>query len=189
MDLEIHRLTPERLSDFLDFFDNRAFEDNPAWSGCYCVFYHHDGEEADWARRSKEDNRSFAENLVRTGALTGFLAYNDGVPVGWCNVNDKRRFFLAKNRAEAPSPDDDDVAAIVCFVIYHLNRRRGISAALLEHVIAHYRDSGIRRLEAYPLNEGVEGIHYHGPLSLYLRHGFSVHRKLKDYSVVKRDMR
>jgi hypothetical protein len=35
-------ITPERLADHLESFDNRAFTDNPRWSGCYCYYPLHD---------------------------------------------------------------------------------------------------------------------------------------------------
>lgn len=187
-DLEIHRLTPERAADFFAFFDRRAFEDNPDWDGCYCVFYHHDGSESEWVERTKEENREFAVQLIEEGVLSGFLAYRDGEPVGWCNVNEKRRFSLDKNRPRVASSEDDEVVAIVCFMVYHRNRRQGVSSALLEKVVKTYRAGGGNRIiEAYPLNEGVRGIHYHGPLGMYLKHGFRVHKKLETYSVVRLD--
>lgn len=38
--LEIRPLGPERLDDFLRFFDRDAFMDNPFWANCYCMEPH-----------------------------------------------------------------------------------------------------------------------------------------------------
>lgn len=32
MDIEIEKLTPDLIEDFLYFFDNTAFADNPHWA-------------------------------------------------------------------------------------------------------------------------------------------------------------
>ncbi|MBL7137832.1 MAG: hypothetical protein ISS17_03550 [Bacteroidales bacterium] len=33
----IRPLNPDLIFDWLDFFDNRAFTDNPFWKSCYCT--------------------------------------------------------------------------------------------------------------------------------------------------------
>ena len=40
MELDIRPLTPDLLVDYLDFFDNVAFADHPAWGQCYCLAFH-----------------------------------------------------------------------------------------------------------------------------------------------------
>ena len=45
MNIAIKALSLDLIDDFLYFFDEIAFTDNPEWSGCYCVFYHHNGDE------------------------------------------------------------------------------------------------------------------------------------------------
>ena len=44
MSVIIKSLGPELTDDFLYFFDNLAFSDNPEWAGCYCHFYHFKGK-------------------------------------------------------------------------------------------------------------------------------------------------
>ena len=57
--MDIHRLTPERLNDFLDFFDTRAFTDNRDWSGCYSFFPYYDpATDGDWSERTAAENRA-----------------------------------------------------------------------------------------------------------------------------------
>ncbi len=36
----VEKLKKEHLEKWLDFFDNRAFKDNPYWKSCYCTFFH-----------------------------------------------------------------------------------------------------------------------------------------------------
>ena len=90
MNVQIKRLTPKLAQDFLDFFDNVAFSDNPDWAECYCCFYYFGDEEL--RERTGAMNRSYAEKAIGRGQMSGFLAYIDGEPVGWVNANDKGAF-------------------------------------------------------------------------------------------------
>ncbi len=190
MDIEIKRLSPELLDDYLYFFDRVAFSDNREWEGCYCVFFHHHGSERDWYSRSKEDNRETAARLITEGRLRGFLAYHGGAPVAWCNANDKAAYSFEKNRADAPGAFDDETASIVCFLVSPACRMQGISGRLLDSVIEYYRASGKKYLEAYPAKNasGPSG-NYHGPLSLFLKKGFATDRESETYHVVTLDLR
>jgi hypothetical protein len=38
MDIEIKKLSPALLQDYLSFFDQVAFTDNEEWAGSYCVW-------------------------------------------------------------------------------------------------------------------------------------------------------
>ena len=40
MAIAIQPLTKDLLPDWLDFFDNIAFADNPEWADCYCYICH-----------------------------------------------------------------------------------------------------------------------------------------------------
>src|SRR5689334_10139827 len=108
--LEIHRLTPKRLPDFLAFFDNDAFADNPAWHGCYCVYYH--ASDADWsfggpasdeaARQARvQRHRDVACGLIESSGMQGFLAYTGGRVAGWCNAAPRESYHNAREYANA----------------------------------------------------------------------------------------
>ena len=186
MNILIRKMSRDTLGDFLSFFDETAFADNPEWRHCYCVFFHHAGDAGEWNSRSGEQNRGLAIELIASGVLSGFLAYDGSVPVGWCNANDKQSYSFDKNRKEVYTEEDGDIVSIVCFVISHLYRRRGVSTALLKDVIDWYAQSGKRYLEAYPVKTGRgDSENYHGPLSLYLKNGFHVEKEHDGYSVVR----
>lgn len=160
--MEIHPLTPGRAPDFFEFFDHRAFTDNPDWKGCYCTFFHR--PEAGFQRTRREQ----AQVMIASGALQGCLAYDDeGRVLGWCNAN--RKSAYAKLAAH-----ETDVLAVVCFVIDPKHRRRGIARALLARVVEEARQKGFRAVEAYPSARArTEGGHYHGPLALGEALGFT----------------
>jgi len=55
MDISIKALSADLLKDFLFFFDNMVFIENPDWSGCYCFSFHFIGTNDQWNR---DENRS-----------------------------------------------------------------------------------------------------------------------------------
>src|SRR3712207_716032 len=83
---EVRPLTPERLADFLAYFDQDAFMDNPEWSSCYCFYYHFSGSSQEWNARAAAENRADKSALIERGEARGYLAYADGKPVGWCHA-------------------------------------------------------------------------------------------------------
>src|SRR5436190_23778229 len=70
-------LAPERVGDFLHFFDHErgpAFADNPEWAKCYCHFYEVP-RAIDWPSLSATDNRVAMRARIEVGEMEGFLAY------------------------------------------------------------------------------------------------------------------
>ena len=37
-------------------------------------------------------SREIAEQQIKTGVLQGYLAYVDGISIGWCNANDRANY-------------------------------------------------------------------------------------------------
>ena len=189
MHVEVFPLDGSRLRDYLHFFDRVAFSDNPEWAGCYCLFYH--VPPGAWEKRTGAQNREGAAALVRDGGLSGFLAYEGGKPVGWCNANRKGNYALLAGSRELWDPQEDGsrTLAVVCFVIAPELRRRGIARSLLEAACASARAQGLDRLEAYPRKQArTAAQHYHGPLELFRGQGFEVHRELADFWIVRRSL-
>src|SRR5689334_7723428 len=59
VNVAVKPLLPERVDDFLAFFDHEngpAFADNPEWAKCYCQFYR-TPKPIDWNARPGEINR------------------------------------------------------------------------------------------------------------------------------------
>src|SRR5437762_6364828 len=97
--LEIRALGPERLDDFLGYYDRDAFADNPWWAGCYCNFYEsltHPAENPDPSTPAfapfRGHNRAEKADRIRAGKAHGFLAYRDGKVVGWLNAQPKEAY-------------------------------------------------------------------------------------------------
>jgi GNAT superfamily N-acetyltransferase len=198
MNIEVRRLTPASLADFLRFFDADAFDDNPEWAGCYCVYYH--ASDADWSfgapgsgadvRRARtQRHREVASDLIGRDEMRGFLAYVDGAVAGWCNANARESYQNAREYAAARDVTPR-VGAVMCFVVAHKFRRTGVASALLDAVCQAFAAAGFEHLEAYPsLDPGgptKDGGLYHGPMDLYVKAGFERVRDFDEFAVMRK---
>lgn len=179
MNIEIKRLTPELAADYFDFFENRAFTDDSPYR-CYCQVYQMTKEQ-EKAAYDKVDNsdigsvsRKVAERQIESGILRGYLAFNDSVAIGWCNVNDKVNFPIESCTGERfYAPAEKREKAVVCFEIAPEYRRKGVAFALLQQVIADAKAEGYIAIEGFPV---VRDERYEwdnpGPVRLYEKSGF-----------------
>ena len=92
MEITVKPISEELIDDFLYYFDEVGFADNPEWSVCYCHYYHYNGNNKKWGKRTGEQNRNASIELIKSGKMQGFLAYSNGKPIGWCNVNSRENF-------------------------------------------------------------------------------------------------
>jgi GNAT superfamily N-acetyltransferase len=177
-DIDIQPLTPERLADFLDFFEHRAFADNPKWLSCYCHFPHADHARIVWKERSAAENRAATCARIEDRTMNGWLAYSQGQSIGWCNAG-PRRFI--EGLFDEPEPLADRIGSIACFVIAPSFRGRGVATALLNAACEGLRERGFEWAEAYPRADAANAAeHHHGPLAMYTAAGFAVVKKEAD---------
>jgi GNAT superfamily N-acetyltransferase len=189
MEITVHPLDPGRLEDYLAFFDREAFSDNPEWADCYCLFYH--VPDPDWESRTGARNREDAAALIRAGGLRGWLAYDAGRPIGWCNANAKERFarLAAESAQWGEARPGERVLSVVCFVVAPAYRRKGVARLLLQEACAGAARAGYRWAEGYPRKvERNAAQAYHGPLALYRSEGFTELRELEQSWIVRRDL-
>jgi GNAT superfamily N-acetyltransferase len=187
-EISIKALEPALLADYLDFFDRRAFADNPDWSACYCRCFQA-SSPAEWERLGAAENRAAAIKGIGSGATKGYLAYADGRAVGWCASDAKASYPMLANFPGAAGPGDARAAAIVCLIIEKNYRRMGIARALVEAAIDGARKAGFLAFEAYPRKpkEGEpmsDAEAYSGPLALYEALGFKKSREAGDRVVM-----
>ena len=132
MDIEIRPLNEALKEDYLSFFDNMTFEENPDRLKCYCCDYHFLGEVETCTR---EISRPFVANLIDENKLTGYLAFENDRPIGWCNVNNRSNYQRLLRDYDYVDDPDSKVRSIVCFLIHPDYRRQGIAQRLLEEII------------------------------------------------------
>jgi ribosomal protein S18 acetylase RimI-like enzyme len=174
--VQIVPLTPDRLDDWLAFFDGPAFSDHPEWATCYCRIHHLDGGgDAAWeaACANPGENRTAMIGRIRAGQIDGLLAFRDGRPIGWVQFGPTARFRMPHGRLE---PAEDGVASIVCFVVAPGHRRTGVARALLRGAVEELARRGFRAVDARPRSEQQESAaeEFMGPLPLFLAEGFEV---------------
>ncbi len=194
--LVVKELTPSLRDDFLLFFDHVAFADNPDWGDCYCTMYYRPPEEGlapgqskeDWMANSAAENRRLASNSVAEAKVHGFLAYDNGKPVAWCNAGPRRNYPALSQFPFSPGYGDDErVGSIVCFVIACTHRNQGIASRLLDTACEKFSQDGLRFAEAYPVKNAESAAdNFQGPLSMYLKAGFTKHRDTDWYMVVRK---
>ena len=188
--LEIKILTPELVDDYICFFsDTNSYADDE-WSYCYCLHYLLDNA---WYKENAEiidtlDSAKMAHEYVASGRIKGYLAYQDGTPVGWCAANEKRNYPRLIERKDLWAENDPDrPLSIVCFAVSRPCRRQGIASALLDFCILDAKSRGFAAIEAYPQIGGQsECCKYHGFVSMYEQRGFEKVRTLDDWIVMRK---
>lgn len=186
MAIEIRALTPDLLPQFLTFFDCDAFADNPKWQYCYCNFLHHPPEQGPFNKTAPEANRAAVSDRICARAMHGWMAFDAGRIVGWCQAAPRQSILLLRDE-----PDPDNAAAhtgsIVCFVIEKAHRRKGLARRLLEAACEGFRAQGLKFAEAYPRKSAEgEGQNHFGPLAMYLAAGFAEFRNDDDTIIVRK---
>ena len=100
MEIQTRALTPDLEEAYFDLFDHRAFSDGSPYYPCYCNAFNmsaaeienmrkrslfHGGGTEGWRRSMRET----ASQMVKEGKIRGYLAFDKGIAVGWCNANDR----------------------------------------------------------------------------------------------------
>jgi len=193
--ITIKPLTPELSADYFDFFENRAFTDGSPYR-CYCQMYQmtqeqvravlDDAEERDPGRVS----RKVAERQIDSGMLRGYLAFVDGVSIGWCNANDKANFPIeSSDGARFHAPAEKREKAVVCFEIAPGFRGQGIATALLRQVVADAETEGYTAVEGFPVVRGERYEWDHaGPIRLYEKAGFVKVAERDGFVVMRKEL-
>ncbi len=180
---EIKKLSPELANDYINFFENSAFCDGSEYAGCYCTWYHwNDNYENQLNLCSEEKKQSFKKDLayhwILQGKLNGFLAYYNGSPIGWCNVDDKQHYDRLNMDHNSDtwlnSNDEDKILSIVCLIVSPHMRGKGVATALLKEVCFYAEQSIYQYIEAYPTDGAFLTTNYHGQYSTYEKLGFEL---------------
>ena len=171
--VEVHEATADRWADVVAVFEG------PGDPGrCWCQWFFR-GAHAD--REHATANREALCAQVTNGPPPGVLGYLDGVPSGWAAVAPRPGYTRLTNGRllrESDGLDDPAVWSVTCFVVRRPARGHGLATALLAGAVDLARRGGAGEVEGYPVDLGVQGRTssaelYHGPLSVFLRAGFT----------------
>jgi ribosomal protein S18 acetylase RimI-like enzyme len=175
--MTIKRLNLESLDDFLGYFDHRAFLDDPNWDGCYCQFYLNTPQENESS--NKESNRASACSRIETGAMDGYLAYENDKVVGWCAAGSSLMYPGLPGAEER-------VARILCFNVDPDLRGQGISGQMLDLILDDLQTRGFEAVEAGPNQDSYSNKSYRGSREMFRKRGFEQVTELGDGFVLVR---
>lgn len=179
MNITIKPLTPELSDDYFDFFENRAFTDDSPFR-CYCQMHQmtKQQEKAAYESADRSDmgriSRQVSATQIDSGVLRGYLAFVDGMAIGWCNANDRASFPTEScTGARFHAPVENKEKALICFEIAPEYRKKGVATALLQRVIDDAIAEGYLAVAAFPV---VRDERYEwdcrGPAHMYEKFGF-----------------
>ncbi len=163
-------LTIDRWSDF-----ERLFGPRGACGGCWCMYWRQSRRQ--FAEQHGEGNRLAMKKLVEAGVNPGLMAYEDGVPVGWCSIAPRVDFPTLANSRILKPVDGQPVWSVVCFFIARGQRRKGLTVQLLKAAVDFAAARGARIVEGYPVepknSQAPDVFVYTGLASAFRQAGFS----------------
>ena len=198
MNLITKPLTLDLNKAYLEFFDNRAFSDNNPMGPCYCNAAIMSSEELDKMVNEFGDDckgtlRRYAVEQLAEGKIFGYLAFDDDIPIGWCNAGDMKRYPVSRHQAIpdfARESASDNTLSIICFAIAPEYRGKGVATALLERVVSDAISQGFAVAEGY-VNTKCAGEYwdYTGPTRLYEKLGFVEAKREGNTIVMKKALK
>ena len=134
-----------------------------------------------------------------SGKIKGYLAYHNGISIGWCNANDRLNYYrvgefnmddIPEDKPPLDCPDKGYVKSIVCFEISPDYRGMGIAGRILERICKDAAEEGYAFVEAYPMDHvNDNSLAFTGPLRLYEKFGFREYKRIGSTIVVRKDLR
>ena len=178
-EIVIKKLSQELNKDYLDFFDNRAFSDGNPNGPCYCTSPNQDEETIQQmisefkANGVKNTIRKYAVEMLNDRKINGYLAFDNGLSVGWCNAADIDSYsgFVPDLARENKC---GKTISIVCFEIAPGYRGKGLASAFIERVCDDAKANGYIAVEGYAKMSVVRDEYdFTGPIRLYEKAGFT----------------
>jgi len=127
------------------------------------MFWHATRSEFD--RLGSVGRRQAFERIVKSGQITGVLAYSDNEPIGWCSIAPRETFSALERSRSLKRIDDQAVWSIVCFFVDRSVRHGNLMIRLIEAAIRYAQSRGAKIVEAYPVE--TEG-HSRASADLYM---------------------
>lgn len=152
MSIEIKALSPEMAQTYVNFMDSKHFDHSPHWASCYCRYYHLDCSAEVWQARTASTNREEAIEEIQAGRMKGYLAFDQGVCIGWLNANSIHAYPLVKADIK-DLVSTEGLALAICYVIAAEYRNQGISKTLLKFAINDLKATGYTKLLVLPIDK------------------------------------
>jgi hypothetical protein len=157
--------------------------------GCWCV-YHRMSSSA-YSKSTREERYALMKSYLDAGTACGIVMYQDGRPVGWCNVG-PAEYFVSFDRSPAYQalliPQEFRPRwRIACVFVDKAYRKRHLSASVLSFTMKHIAKNGGGIVEAYPIVlESTPQPSYTGKFHQYEALGFETVAPLGTHRVLMR---
>ena len=128
---------------------------------------------------SDAKKRQGMKDLVENATPIGVLAYDGGIPVGWCSIAPRETYVqLERSRTmHRATPPATPTWVVLCFFVTRPYRGRNVTAALLRGAVAYARENGAAIVEGDPFDTaGVSSTH-RGHSSAFRAAGFEQDEK------------
>jgi GNAT superfamily N-acetyltransferase len=160
-----------------------------ASGGCWCMWWRL--RRSEYEKKKGAGNKLAFQDIVRSGAPTGVLAYAGGKPVGWCAVAPRKNYPVLERSRILKPVDEQVVWSVTCFYVPREHRRSGLTAKLLGAAVDYAREKGAKIIEGYPQDPKkgtlVDAFAWTGFASAFRRAGFrEVARRSETRPVMRR---
>jgi ribosomal protein S18 acetylase RimI-like enzyme len=189
------RAGPQHAQGLLGLFES-------AGSGCYCNYWHFEGDKNAWLERCylrPEENRSALVARLEGPELCGVVAVGQARVCGWMKLSRATsvpRIYAQKPYRNLPllaagaGTERETVYAVGCTYVADADRGRGVGRALLRAAIRAVQQAGGSALEAFPRGtpDGEklrEDEVWMGPEALYLTAGFARVSDFRPYPLLR----
>jgi hypothetical protein len=123
MKLTIRPLTPDLWPALEDLFGDKR-----NCGSCWCMYWRIGGA---YRNRPIEKNKAAFRKVVK-GGPPGLLAFDEDVPVGWCQLTPRDALPWLERTWRLKRVDDVPVWSLSCFYVRIGNRRQGVASHLIE---------------------------------------------------------
>ncbi len=183
MKLTIRPLTPELWPAVEELFGDSA-----VCSRCWCMYWR---IGAAYRRRPVAENKAAFREIVKRGPPPGLIAFDGGVPVGWCQLTPRDQVPELDRSWRLARVDRLPVWSFSCFYVRMSHRRKGITSSLIAAALRAAKRARAPALEAYPLDRRVtSSATSTGISSMFERAGFeTVARRAPSRPIMRHDLR
>ncbi len=158
----------------------KLFGQKGACAGCWCQHWRMSNRFKEWENKKGRKNKAASKKLILSGGMTGLLAYDGDIPVGWCSYG-PREVYTRINMMKPYRRDDiEGVWCINCFFINKNYRRLGLAREMLAAAAKFIKKRKVKIIEAYPTPLTKDGrqlpaaFSYTGPLKMFEDIGFKI---------------
>lgn len=128
----------------------QLFGANGACGGCWCMWWRVPMGGKTWEAAKGAPNRKAFRTLVESGTVSGVLAFDGPVPVGWCAIAPREHFPRIERSKALQREWTKTTWSLNCLYVPARFRGHGIARALVAAAVELARKSGATEIEAYP---------------------------------------